>query len=89
MKKIKVFERNSKDEMGKERCFLYYLAVEEVDTSGFFCENYGVLVEEQGGMAAEVLGITTQKKRAEDLLEMLSFYKVSPTILEDVVADWL
>lgn len=89
MKKIRVCEKNLQDERGKTRNFDYYLMVEEVETEGFFCENYGVAVEESQGDTAQILGITTQKERAEELLSLLSLHKVSPTTLEDVVADWL
>ncbi|MFI3252959.1 MAG: DUF6514 family protein [Eubacteriales bacterium] len=89
MKKIRVCEKNLQDERGKLRNLDYYLLVEEVETEDFFCENYGVAIEEPQGEKAEILGITTKKERAEELLSLLSLHQVSPTTLADVVADWL
>lgn len=89
MRKVRLYEERMEDELGRERQFHYYLLVEDIDFPGFFSENYGVSVEEVGADEAEVWGITPKIERIEALLRLLSRQKVSPTILEDVVADWL
>lgn len=89
MRKIKLYEQNLKDENGKKREFHYYLLAEEIETEGFFCENYGVMVSEPTGESSDVFGITIKRERAEKLVDFLSRHKVSPVTLLDVVADWL
>lgn len=89
MKKIQVFEETWADELGEKRQVTYYLLVEELAIGGFFCENYGVALEDSLGGNAQITGITTQRSRIEDLLFLLYRHKVSPVALGDVVADLL
>lgn len=86
MKKIQLFVE-MKGDLG--RMLKYYLVVEEVETSDFFCEQYGVAVETDEGDYQEILGITLLQERIEALLALLSRNQVSPIALCDVVADWL
>lgn len=89
MKKIKLLEEMVQDEMGKNRQFEYYLLIEEIDMMGLFCEYYGVAVEEKNGDLVEIRGITMKQERIEELITLLSFHKVSPITLGEVVEDWL
>ena len=77
------------DELGAARQFHYFLLVEPVELGCLFCENYGVLISEEEGEKAYVPRITTNAARIDELITMLVKYKVSPTALPDVVADWL
>lgn len=86
---FKVATRHCVDQEGERRSFHYYLAVDEVETPGFCCENYGVRVTEEGGETALVPAITTSAMRIDELLTLLTDNRVGPAGLADVVADWL
>lgn len=87
--KIEVMTRTMEDESGKLRSFSYYLLVEEIETQGFFCENYGVAVQEKQGDISQICAITSNRERIETLISLLARNMVSPTTLADVVTDWL
>lgn len=89
MKKLKFASKSVKDESGVERLFEYYYLVEEVKTPEFFCENYGIFVEELRGDCVSIPNISTNLKRVETLISLLAEHKVSPIVCKDVVADWL
>lgn len=89
MKEMKISEKEMMDEQGNQRIFYYYLLVDEVEVSGISCENYGVCVEERHGEIVRVPHITASYARIAGLLDLLERNLVSPTILQDVVHDWL
>lgn len=86
---IKIAVRHCADQTGTQRCFHYFLTVDQEETPQFFCENYGVRIEEEHGDAAAVPGITTSAKRIDELMTLLVDNQVGPAGLADVVADWL
>lgn len=89
MNKLKYASEKVTDETGVERVFDYYFLVEEVKTPTFFCENYGISVEERQGECVSIPNISTNLKRVETLIDLLVEHQVSPTVCFDVVADWL
>lgn len=89
MKKLKHTSSTITDEKGVTRTFEYYFIIEEIKTSGFFFENYGVSVEEPQGDSHIILGISTSLQRIEQLMDILVKHQVSPTTCHDVVFDWL
>lgn len=86
---LMVATRRCVDQEGKQRSFHYYLTVDEVETPGFCCENYGVRVTEEGGGSALIPAITTSAVRIDELMTLLTDNRVGPAGLADVVADWL
>lgn len=68
----------------------YSILVGERELNGFFCESYGVkIVNEETGEQAFVEDVTSSPQRIDELLDLLVRNGVTPTGLEDVVADWL
>ena len=65
------------------------LLVDELEVGSFFCEQYGVKIAEEDGDCAQIRGITTSAVRIDELMTTLVEQQVSPTVLEDVVQDWL
>ena len=63
--------------------------VDELEAGSFFCEQYGVKIAEEDGDCAQIRGITTSAVRIDELMTTLVEQQVSPTVLEDVVQDWL
>lgn len=86
---MKIATRQCTDQTGNQRCFHYYLTIDQEETPRFCCENYGVRIEEEHGGDASVPGITTSAKRIDELLTLLVDNQVGPTGLADIVADWL
>lgn len=86
---MKIAVRQCADQTGTQRCFHYFLTVDQEETPQFFCENYGVRIEEEHGDTAAVPGITTSAKRIDELMTLLVDNQVGPAGLADVVADWL
>lgn len=86
---MKIATRQCDDQTGNRRCFHYFLTIDREETPRFFCENYGVRIEEERGDAASVPGITTSAKRIDELMTLLVDNRVGPAGLADVVADWL
>lgn len=86
---LMVAARHCVDQEGRGHSFHYYLTVDEVETPGFCCENYGVRVAEPGGGSTLIPGITTSAVRIDELLTLLTDNRVGPAGLADVVADWL
>lgn len=89
MKKLEFTKVEAVDEMGNNRTFCYYLLVEEIKIPRFNIENYGISVEENTGDCVDIPNISTNYKRVEELLWILSEHKVSPTTCNDVISDWL
>ena len=79
MMELKIASRSLTDEAGKLRRLHYFLLVDELEAGSFFCEQYGVKIAEEDGDCAQIRGITTSAVEQQ----------VSPTVLEDVVQDWL
>ena len=81
MMELKIASRSLTDEAGKLRRLHYFLLVDELEAGGFFCE--------EDGDCAQIRGITTSAVRIDELMTTLVEQQVSPTVLEDVVQDWL
>lgn len=82
--------RTSKDELGQQHRFNYFLLVGETATERFFCESYGVKVTQPGtNNQCAIPNITTSAARIDSLAERLLAHCVTPVNLPDVVADWL
>ena len=89
MMELKIASRSLTDEAGKLRRLHYFLLVDELEAGSFFCEQYGVKIAEEDGDCAQIRGITTSAVRIDELMTTLVEQQVSPTVLEDVVQDWL
>ena len=88
MMELKIASRFLTDEAGKLRRLHYFLLVDELEAGSFFCEQYRG--EDRGrGRSAQIRGITTSAVRIDELMTTLVEQQVSPTVLEDVVQDWL
>lgn len=85
----KVASRSCADAEGHRHRFHYYLTVDQIETPGFCCENYGVRVDEEPGDSVCIPSITTSALRIDELLTLLADNLVGPAGLADVVADWL
>ena len=86
---LKIATRSCVDPEGYPHSFHYYLTVDQVETAGFCCENYGVRIQEEGGDSACVPAITTSALRIDELMTLLTDHMVGPAGLSDVVSDWL
>lgn len=86
---MKIAVRQCSDQSGNQRRFHYFLTVDQEESPRFFCENYGIRIEEEQGDSACVPGITTSAKRIDELMTLLVDNQVGPTGLIDVVSDWL
>ena len=86
---LELASRQCEDEQGGRHCFHYFLVVDEVETPGFCCENYGVRIEEEGGGSSVIPAITTSALCIDELMTLLTDHRVGPAGLADVVADWL
>lgn len=89
MKKLEYGQTEVMDETGAIRTFYYYFIVEEINTPYFLGENYGISVEEKEVACVNIPNISTNLQRVEQLLEILSAHKVSPTTCSDVISDWI
>ncbi len=86
---IKIATRHCTDPVGTQRCFHYFLTVDQEETAQLFCENYGVHIAEEHGSDASIPAITTSAQRIDELMTLLVDNQVGPAGLADVVADWL
>ena len=86
---LELASRQWVDQRGDRRSFHYYLVVDQVETPGFCCENYGVRIAEEGGESTKIPAITTSAMRIDELMTLLTENLVGPTGLADVIADWL
>ena len=86
---LEIAARQCVDEEGQPRRFRYYITVDQVESPGFCCENYGVRIAEEGGGSVRIPAITTSALRIDELLTLLTDNLVGPAGLADVVADWL
>lgn len=90
MRELAVTQRRALDELGRPHVYSYSILVGEMPvSSGFFCESYGVRIQEQGGESGEVPNITVSISRIDELMELLVRNTVTPRTLRDVVDDWL
>lgn len=68
----------------------YSILVGELPVGDFFCESYGVKIEEeQTGATAQFPDLTVSAQRIDELMEILIRSGVTPAGLADVIADWL
>ena len=68
----------------------YSILVGEVPVGSFSCESYGVKIEEKTtGETVELPDLTLSTRRIDELMELLMRNGVTPSGLEDVIADWL
>lgn len=86
---IKIATRRCADSVGTQRCFHYFLTVDQEEAAHLFCENYGVHITEEQGGDASIPAITTSARRIDELMTLLVDNQVGPAGLADVVADWL
>lgn len=86
---IKIASRSCRDEAGQDHCFHYYLTVEPIQSGQFFCEDYGVRIQEEAGETSAIPSITTSATRIDELMTLLVDNQVGPAGLADVIADWL
>ena len=86
---IEITMRQCRDDFGRQRCFHYFLTVDQVTASGLFCENYGIRITEENGNSSAIPSITTSATRIDELITQLVDHQVGPIGLTDVVADWL
>ena len=89
MMELKIASRFLTDEAGEMRPPPHFLLGGELGAGSFFCEQYGVKIAEEDGDCAQIRGITTSAVRIDELMTTLVEQQVSPTVLEDVVQDWL
>ena len=86
---MKIAVRQYRDQEGKNRCFHYFLTIDQEETPRLFCENYGVRIAEELGDESSLSGVTTSAARIDELMTLLVDNTVGPAGLADVVADWL
>lgn len=86
---MRIATRRCADQKGNQRCFHYFLTVDQEETAHLFCENYGVRIAEESGDDVSIPGLTTSAARIDELMTRLVDNQVGPTGLADVVADWL
>lgn len=81
--------RDVEGEGASLRC-RYYVVVGEKQVGRFFCEAYGVKIEDEGtGESAEFPDLTVSAGRIDELMSLLVRNEVTPAGLEDVIRDWL
>ena len=89
MREMVLDTREMAGEERKLRC-KYSVLIGEFPVGNFSCESYGVKVEEEEtGEAACFPDLTVSAQRIDELMELLVRNEVTPTGLEDVIADWL
>ena len=66
----------------------YSVLVDTVSVGRFFCELYGVKIEEERGETASFPGLTFSAAEIDELMERLIRCRVTPTGLADVLCDW-
>lgn len=86
---LKIATYRCADQEGNQRCFQYFLTINQEETTHLFCENYGVRIVEECGDDVSIPGITTSAARIDELMTLLVDNRVTPAGLTDVVADWL
>jgi hypothetical protein len=86
---FKIASCSCADETGNSHRFHYFLTVDAIQSGNFFCENYGVRIQEENGGETTISSITTSATRIDELLTCLVEHQVGPAGLSDVVADWL
>ena len=86
---MKIATCHCSDQKGNQRCFHYFLTVDQEETPRFFCENYGVRIAEEAGDDISIPGISASASRIDELMTLLVDNRVGPAGLADVVADWL
>lgn len=77
------------DQSGAIHSYDYSILIDEMDVGLFFCESYGIRVSERGGSETSVPHVTCSAARIDELSELVVRNGVTPTTLNDVLADWL
>lgn len=77
------------DQSGAIHSYDYSILIDEMDVGLFSCESYGIRVSERGGSEASVPHVTCSAARIDELSELVVRNGVTPTTLNDVLADWL
>lgn len=68
----------------------YGLLVENVESNGFHCESYGVVIADcRTGQEHRRRHVTASALDAAALMDTLARCEVSPVTLDDVLEDWL
>lgn len=89
MREMLLETRDVEGEEAVLRC-RYYVLVGEKQVGRFFCEAYGVKIEDEStGESAEFPDLTVSAERIDELLTSLIRNEVTPASLEDVIRDWL
>lgn len=89
MREMLLDTRKVEGETARLRC-RYYVLIGEKQVGNFFCEAYGVKIEDEGtGESAAFPDLTVSAKRIDELMELLLRNQVTPVGLEDVIQDWL
>ena len=89
MREMLLDTRQAIGESARLRC-RYYVLIGEKQIGNFFCEAYGVKIEnEDTGESAAFPDLTVSASRIDELMELLLRNQVTPAGLEDVIRDWL
>ncbi len=92
MEKVLVCEKSAPVETGGKLHLTYYITRTDLPagTEGVVLESYGVGIREAcSGDEACIGDITMDRRRVEQLVDMLATGLVTPTSLADTIADWL
>ncbi len=89
MEEMLLDTRTVEGEEASLRC-RYFVLVGEKQVGRFYCEAYGVKIEdERTGESAEFPDLTVSVRRIDELMELLVRNGVTPAGLGDVIQDWL
>lgn len=92
MRELLIDTRREESAEGGEYSFDYYVLIDQMEVNGgFACESYGVKIAPSELPEAGVLvpNITTSISRIDALMDLLTRNFVTPSSLEDIIADWL
>ena len=77
------------DEAGHPLTFAYILLQDELPDFPSFRADYGIKIRSSSGEEVAIPHITPDRKRLEQLLNLLCEQNVSPIHLRDIIDDWL
>ncbi len=90
MRELLVCTREVRDAEERLHRYTYSVLIDEMDVGPFCCESYGAkIAETETGHVAVAPHVTTSIPRIDELMELLTRNKVTPTGLRDVIDDWL
>ena len=89
MMELKIASRFLTDEAGKTAPPPLFSAGGRAGGGELLLRTVRVKIAEEDGDCAQIRGITTSAVRIDELMTTLVEQQVSPTVLEDVVQDWL